>query len=76
MVSKFYEENWEKANKWLEENAPDYVLRAVKELDEVVTRGSSISSEKADKMAMDIINGFNLAFDELLSTKEDFEDKG
>ena len=31
-VSKHYEENWERTNRWLLENAPEYVIKCMEEL--------------------------------------------
>ncbi|KKL24234.1 hypothetical protein LCGC14_2417350 [marine sediment metagenome] len=32
MPSKQYKQNWDKANQWLDENAPDYVIECIKEV--------------------------------------------
>lgn len=31
MPSKYYKDNWEATNKWLRDNAPDYVLKTLNE---------------------------------------------
>ncbi|KKM17265.1 hypothetical protein LCGC14_1677490 [marine sediment metagenome] len=35
MVSKFYAENCERTNEWLRENAPEYVIKCVRELADI-----------------------------------------
>ena len=42
--SENYIENWEKANKWLQENAPKYVIDSIKEETEVLQNQNYILS--------------------------------
>ncbi len=57
MPSEHYKQNWDKANEWLHENAPDYVLESVKELADISERLSGVGhivldyAEKASKDA-------------------------
>ena len=36
--SKYYVENWKQANKWLHKNAPEYVIKCIEEMAEVLYR--------------------------------------
>jgi hypothetical protein len=38
MVSQYYRDNVNKANEWLHENAPDYVMKCLEEAFEIVMK--------------------------------------
>ena len=46
MPSKYYEDNWEKANEWLRDNAPDYVLATIEEAFQIMSSTNLNGLEK------------------------------
>jgi len=45
MVSRFYKEHWQEANKWLLENAPDYVLKCHEEYRNIADKMFNVSAQ-------------------------------
>lgn len=54
-VSEFYKANWERANKWLKENAPDYVNNTLEEAFETVKKLNDYSLS-ANKFFKEVAN--------------------
>lgn len=50
MTTELYKENWEKANKWLQENAPDYVVKCVQELADTLAKKPELLTMKMMEM--------------------------
>ena len=57
MPSKNYEDNWERVNKWLNENAPEYVLKLLYEWREISDQQSKtlrILKDDAQKRLLEL----------------------
>ena len=55
MPSEFYIKNWEKCNKWLNENAPKYVLDCIQELADTI---KVVKEQEAMKKLKDLIKEY------------------
>ena len=54
MPSEFYNQNWERSNEWLKDNAPEYVLECIREMAEALK-----AQQEYVKMLSQIVNTQN-----------------